>query len=158
MSHDIALETVAPRYVAGLEFSTSIATLSADMTMATRTLLNLLADSGVAAIGPVIAVYSNKMRAERPWDCEVCVPIAEGAGGHPELMMHKLRGGLMATVMHKGSYGELRNTHARSAEWFAEHGHTYGGPPREIYLNSPGDVAEDDLLTRIEFPVILAKK
>lgn len=74
------------------------------------------------------------------------------------LITHELPGGLVATVTHTGLYGGLNATYNRIFDWFTAYGHTYAGPPREIYLNSPAEVADDELLTRIEFPVIPSTK
>ncbi|MBH0010097.1 GyrI-like domain-containing protein [Salinibacterium sp. SWN1162] len=156
MSPKITVETVATQLVAGLDFATTTATLPADMAAAIDDLRAHTAEAQLATTGPIIAVYAEEMRPNLPWTCEVCVPVAEAFVEHPTLRSHELPGGVVATATHAGSYTDLKSTYSAIFDWFAEHGHTYAGAPREIYLNSPADVAEDQLLTRIEFPVVLA--
>ncbi|MBH0084208.1 GyrI-like domain-containing protein [Salinibacterium sp. SWN167] len=156
MSSEITIETVPSHVVAGIEFSTTMQTLPADMSGAIGTLLTETADPAITVAGPVMAVYTEEMRTDGPWKCEVCVPVANGLIDHPVLATHELAGGRVATVTHHGAYSGLKATYNDVFDWFSEHGHTYAGAPREIYLNTPGEVAEAELLTRLEFPVVPA--
>ena len=47
----------------------------------------------------------------------------------------------------------MGESYATVSAWIHERGHRIVGPTREVYLNSPGDVAEADLLTEILFPI-----
>ncbi len=62
-------------------------------------------------------------------------------------------GGAVASIIHRGSYATMGDTYASVAAWIQEHGHSPMGPGREIYMNNPGDVAEEDLLTEIQWPI-----
>ena len=37
--------------------------------------------------------------------------------------------------------------------WVQDHGHELAGGPREVYLNDPGQVAEADLETEVQWPI-----
>lgn len=143
MSQEIVVETVQTRLVAGLTFSTTMSTLPADMTNAMNNLARHISETGMTVTGPRIAVYADEMRADRPWKCEVCVPVAKPFGEHPVLRSHELPGGRVATVTHVGPYSDLKTTYDAVFAWFLEHGHTYAGPPREIYLNGPDEVDQE---------------
>ncbi|MEV8254747.1 GyrI-like domain-containing protein [Rhodoglobus sp. NPDC076762] len=156
MSPEITVETVATKLVAGLDFSTTFSSLPRDMSEAIGALQQHTADSAITVSGPVIAVYTDEMHPDRPWNCEVCVPVTDAFAEHPSLRCHELPGGTVATVTHQGAYTGLKGSYDAIFEWFSQHGHTYAGAPREIYLNGPDDVAETELLTRLEFPVVLA--
>ncbi|MGV8852529.1 MAG: GyrI-like domain-containing protein [Rhodoglobus sp.] len=158
MSQEIVVENVATKLVAGREFSTTMATLPEDMTAAINDLVRRVTEAHLTETGPVIAVYAEEMHADRPWMCEVCVPVAETFGEHPTLRSHELPGGVVATLTHVGPYSGLNATYNTMFDWFTEHGHTYAGAPREIHLNGPNEVTEDELLTRLEFPVVLAAR
>lgn len=158
MSQEITLEQVRSQLVAGIEFSTTMDTIGDNMGGAIETLYAQLVGSGITPTGPVMAIYHEEMTPDRPWNCEVCVPVTEALTEHPVLRTHEVPGGLVATVTHKGPYDGLKDNYDRISAWFTEHGHTFAGPPREIYLNSPGEVADDELLTRIEFPAVAAPK
>jgi effector-binding domain-containing protein len=47
----------------------------------------------------------------------------------------------------------MGDTYASVGAWIHEHGHSPVGPGREIYMNNPGDVDEEDLLTEIQWPI-----
>jgi len=158
MSPDIAVETVSSRVVAGIDFSTTMATLPQDMSASIEQLFEAVSTSPMTAAGPVIAVYTDEMRLDRPWNCEVCMPVENVVAEHPPLRTHELPGGLVATITHAGAYDGLKATYNSVFEWFTQHGHTYAGPPREIYLNGPHEVPEEQLRTRLEFPVILSDR
>jgi len=38
-------------------------------------------------------------------------------------------------------------------EYIMKNGYEIFGSPMEIYLNDPGEVSEDELLTEVQFPV-----
>ncbi|MGV8913175.1 MAG: GyrI-like domain-containing protein [Rhodoglobus sp.] len=156
MLQEIVVETVATKLVAGREFSTTMATLPEDMTAAINDLVRHVAEAHLTETGAVIAVYTEEMHADRPRRCEVYVPVAETFGEHPTLRSHELPGGVVATLTHIGPYSGLKATYNTMFDWFTEHGHTYAGAPREIYLNGPNEVTEGELLTRLELPVVLA--
>jgi len=62
-------------------------------------------------------------------------------------------GGKFATATHKGPYSKLNETYTAIGEWMDKNGYAMKSSPYEIYLNSPGDVQDDELLTEIYFPV-----
>jgi len=156
MSQEITLEKVRSQLVAGIVFSTTLENIGTDMGRTIELLFEQLAGPGITPTGPVMAIYHEEMTPDRPWDCEVCVPVTAALTEHPVLHTHEVPGGLVATVTHRGPYDGLKDTYNRVFGWFTEHGHTFAGPPREIYLNSPGEVTDDELLTRIEFPAVAA--
>ena len=59
----------------------------------------------------------------------------------------------MATTMHRGPYEQISPAYHTLAGWIAQNGYEIAGPPREIYLNDPQTVAQEELLTRVEYPV-----
>jgi len=156
MAPEITVETVASKLVAGVDFSTTFASLPQDMSEAIGTLQSETTNAAMNTSGPVIAVYTEEMHPDRPWNCEVCVGIAQAFTEHPVLRSHELPGGTVATLTHQGAYTGLKGSYDAMFGWFSANGHTYAGQPREIYLNSPEEVSPDELLTRLEFPVVLA--
>jgi len=65
----------------------------------------------------------------------------------------ELPAGTTAMVLHRGSYDDMGKSYAEAATWIQQHGHQIVGPCREVYLNSPAEVAEAELLTEIHFPI-----
>ncbi len=59
----------------------------------------------------------------------------------------------VVSALNRGAYDTVGDTYAQLAKWIAHEGYEIVGPPMESYLNSPDDVAEEDLLTEVDFPV-----
>ncbi|MGD2103445.1 MAG: GyrI-like domain-containing protein, partial [Acidimicrobiia bacterium] len=73
--------------------------------------------------------------------------------GVSDVYTRELEGGSMASTIHHGPYQEIAPAYHTVTGWISEHGHEIAGPPREIYLNDPQTVPEEELLTRVEFPI-----
>lgn len=58
-----------------------------------------------------------------------------------------------AVALHRGPYDGMEPTYRDLAEWVSEHGYTVIGPPTEVYLSAPSEVAPEDYLTEVRFPV-----
>jgi DNA-binding transcriptional MerR regulator len=57
----------------------------------------------------------------------------------------------MACLIHKGSYGTLCETYQAFWRWIEANGYRIVDPCREVYLNNPDDVPEDEWLTEIQY-------
>jgi DNA-binding transcriptional MerR regulator len=60
-----------------------------------------------------------------------------------------LPGGLYASAAHVGPYDQINLTAHAVLTWLADHGHTPGGPIREVYLDDPATTPPDRLTTTI---------
>lgn len=88
-------------------------------------------------------------------DLEVCVPI-EGevdTESTKDYDSYELPGGKFATITHQGPYKETTKAYEKLFAWIKENGHQVKGPTREVYLNDPREVSEDELLTEIQAPI-----
>jgi effector-binding domain-containing protein len=59
----------------------------------------------------------------------------------------------VASSVHRGPYAELGPAYQAVAAWIQEHGHEIAGPPRELYLNDPGESGQAEALTEVQFPI-----
>lgn len=109
--------------------------------------------SGAEIIGSFL-LYGECTEEVMNGDCCIAVktPLPEGDG----VRSKTVPGGefLAAQAVHKGSYEGIGNTWGLLMEWIDQQGYTFSGlPMREIYLNSPAQVPERELLTEIVVPV-----
>jgi len=58
-----------------------------------------------------------------------------------------------AFTLHRGSYDDLALAHHALFAWAQERGHEAHGALREIYLDDPNDVREDELRTEVLLPL-----
>ncbi len=121
--------------------------------------------------GVPFTMYHGMPEADARGDLAMCVPVtpevatrlaelspagggevAEGAGPGA-IGTTEVAGGPFAALTHQGSYDDMGRSYASLGTWLHENGHSTGGLVREIYLNTPEEVAEADLLTEIQWPV-----
>lgn len=90
-------------------------------------------------------------------DVEVVIPVpapVEITEKSPKgAKCYELPGGTMVRAVHKGPYAASEATYNAIFAWISEHGREVTGPIREIYINDPAEVAEEDILTEIYVPV-----
>lgn len=86
-------------------------------------------------------------------DVEVAVPVAQKTEGTGEITCYELSGGKMARIIHRGPYMECGVTYEKLYAWIAENKKKITGPMREIYLNDPNEVPQEEILTEIYAPI-----
>ena len=64
---------------------------------------------------------------------EVGAEVSESFPGNDRIHCSQLPGGAVATTVHFGPYGGLRNAHGAIREWCASHGRQLSGTSWEIY-------------------------
>lgn len=104
--------------------------------------------------GPIRMIAHDMEYKEKDADIEVAVPIM----GNPvlkDLSMNIIKVPQMKVVsaMHKGPYGTVGQTYEAVFRYLGEKGYKIAGPTRELYLNNPEEVKEEDILTEIQVPI-----
>lgn len=153
MPYDIAVEHVPERTVAAFRTNTSLRTIQADIGAGFGRLMQHMATAGGQPTGAPLIVYWDIIDEETSGDIELCVPVAPGLAGGEEVEVKTLPAESVAFTIHHGAYSELGPAYHTLTGWISEHGHGMAGPPREIYLNDPTEVSEDEQLTRVEWPI-----
>lgn len=114
-----------------------------------RMIVNYIISMGEEPLGPAFIAYYN-MDMEH-LEVEIGFPtlkVIQGSGGIVSTM---LPAGKKAVGYHKGAYGEIAPVYDKLAAWAVEKGHMPSGIAYEHYFNSPGEIPESELLTRVEF-------
>lgn len=117
------------------------------------TVMAFLAEANIDPVGAPFTLYHQAPDADSAGDIAMCVPVAVGAETTDDTSVVHIPAGAAAAIVHQGSYDDMGQTYATVATWIQQRGHHIVGPAREVYLNSPADVAEADLLTEILFPI-----
>ncbi|MDX9940293.1 MAG: GyrI-like domain-containing protein [Sphaerochaetaceae bacterium] len=71
--------------------------------------------------------------------------------GFGDIVTGKIPGGRFVTFLHKGPYKEMGHGYQAAQEWIAHHQLIPSGIVYEYYLNSPQEVPESELMTKVEF-------
>ena len=86
-------------------------------------------------------------------DVEIGIPVDKVLPGMEDITPGELPMGEVVTALYKGPYGEMEKAYNEIFAWINTNGYKPTGPSYEKYYNSPAEVPESELLTRIEFPV-----
>ncbi len=128
---------------------TSAANLPKELGAAYNAIIGYLAEIGETTEGPAFAAYYNMDMEDL--DTEMGFLVPKPIAGKGEIMQNSIPAGKQATCMYKGPYAEMAPTYEAMTAWIAENGYTPTGVCYELYYNSPMDVPESELLTKIVF-------
>jgi len=110
--------------------------------------------TGVKIAGPFMTLYHDSEYKEKDADMECAVPITGRCSiSDPSVGIRTLAGGKCLTLIYKGPYAGLHEAWSRIGAYAEEQEFSIAGPYRELYLNDPSVVAENELLTELQIPV-----
>ena len=116
--------------------------------------------NGIQMIGPPMYICHEpsaeeavKADKEGTADVEVAVPILKRGKETDEITCYELPSAKMVKTLHKGPYQEETATYEKLFAWLEQNNMTITGPMREIYLNDPHEVPEEELLIEIYAPI-----
>ena len=153
MPYEVSITKVAPQPIAAVKLQTSLKQIANSIQTGFGKLMQGLGRSGVTASGAPFIVYHDVIDEETDGHIEICVPVAAALAPDPDVYGRELEGGEMATTVHHGPYQQIGPAYHTITSWIAENGYEIAGPPRETYLNDPRQVAAEELLTRVEYPI-----
>ncbi len=99
---------------------------------------------------PYTAYYSLDMK---DLDVEFGFPISKRMPGKGEIIEGSLPAGPTVSCLYKGPYTGMEEAYNEIYKWIADNQYEPVGVYYEFYYNSPMEVPESELLTRMEIPV-----
>jgi effector-binding domain-containing protein len=153
MPYDVELEETAPQTVATVRRTTDLARISTDLAEGFRTIVQAIGAAGGAPAGVPYVVYHAVIDEDTSGDIAMCVPVEPDLDLDGDVDRVDVPAQLVAATVHRGPYDEIAPAYHTVSGWLAEHGHQIAGPPRELYLNDPGEVPAEKLLTEVQWPV-----
>jgi len=102
------------------------------------------------ADAPYTAYYTLDMH---DLDTEMGFPVVNSLPGKDEIESGKIPKGRYVSCLYKGPYSKMEQPYNEIFRWIKENGYEEKGVYYEYYFNSPKDVPESELLTRIAIPV-----
>lgn len=151
MTSDIQITTVPAQHALVVAKRASTTTIGEQMGEAFGQLTQHAAATGAQIVGPPFSVYLEMPGEDFAFLSGV--PVAAGATAGDGVEVQQLPGGEAAVLTYRGSYDGLSEQWQRLMTWVASSGRTPGAPPREVYLNEPGVVAPEELLTQLVMPL-----
>ncbi len=115
----------------------------------------LMDEKGYTACGPLIGVFHEHYTHQfffEDGDLEILQPITAANANDPDVKT--FGGGLMASLVHVGFYGEFLPEYVTLIKWIEENGYEIVGNPTEMYLVEFTQCAQpEEYVTRICFSV-----
>jgi effector-binding domain-containing protein len=154
MPYEVTVKQVPPQHVAEVRRHTRVSELATTLEEAFGTLMASMGRVGAEPVGPPFVVYDQIDDVSGRAEIEVCVPVTYRFAGTDEVDVTQIRGGAVASTIHRGPYAEVGPAYRALDEWMRANALVPDGPPREIYLTDPAETSDPaDLVTEIEFPV-----
>jgi len=159
MSTEVIVKTHPAITAIGFRTLTTHEAVFTDLPAGIGRVVGSLIGANVTPVGAPFTLFHQAPDGDTEGDIEMCVPVSqdvlldEALDPSGELTAVSVAAGPSASIVHRGSYEDMGRSYAAIAMWVQEHGHVVVGPTREIYLNSPAEVAEEDLLTELLFPI-----
>lgn len=115
--------------------------------------------SGLKISGPFMTLYHDAEYKENNATMECVVPITgKIVVSDPAMEIRTLPGGSCLTLINKGPYPTLHRAWSRIGAYAEEREFVITGPHREVYLNDPCIVAEEELLTELQIPIDISPR
>jgi effector-binding domain-containing protein len=86
-------------------------------------------------------------------DVEIGVPVSRQLPSRADMTAGKIPKGKMVMCIFRGPYSGTEGTYNEVREWMTKNGCRPSGIVRESYYNDPVNFSEEELLTRLEFPI-----
>jgi effector-binding domain-containing protein len=133
----------------------AVAAIGDDMGRIIGKLMEWAMKRGVKMAGPPFAVYYSSpdemSRGEMKF--EVGIAFVGEAQEEGNIQIKTFPPQNVLSAIHKGPYSQIAPVYAALMEYATKNGYQVTGPPMELWLTNPMEVAESELLTEVRFPV-----
>lgn len=154
LTYEIHLRETKPQLAASVRGTTGWADIGPFVANALAEIFRVAGEQGMRFAGPAYVLYHSAEATEADIDLEVGMPVVEPIEPAGRVGVATIAGGLVAATVHCGPYEEIGPAYRALGEWVQEHGHETAGPPREVYIVGPEQVAEPGALrTEILWPI-----
>ncbi|MFZ5966227.1 MAG: GyrI-like domain-containing protein [Bacillota bacterium] len=137
--------------VLSMRARTSVGNLPQELGKAYHMIIQHLNEIGENPLEAAFAAYYNMDMEDL--DVEMGFLVSKPLDGKGEIKSGEIPAGKQVSCMHKGPYNQMEPLYHAMMQWINENGYTPTGTAYEFYYNSPMDVPESELLTKVVFPV-----
>ncbi|MBI5680331.1 MAG: GyrI-like domain-containing protein [Methanobacterium sp.] len=113
-------------------------------------------EENLQIIEPPYGIYFNSPMEVSPENLkyEMGIAFIGEAPGNGRVNIKNIPDHQAVSTVYKGPYGEAAQIYQTIIEYAMENNYQIAGPVKEIYLNDPMEVTENELLTEVQFPVV----
>lgn len=151
MSYKFTLTEEETRYGLSIRKRTTVDHLPQEIGRAYQIILQYLEEIGEK---PLEAAYAGFFNMDmQDLDVEMGFIVDKPLQGKGEIQGSKIHAGKQVSCLYKGPYDKIQPVYNEMLEWIKENGHMPTGTAYEFYYNSPQEVPESELLTKVIFPL-----
>jgi effector-binding domain-containing protein len=151
MEYNIEMKEETAQSVLTVRFRSSVEELPAQLSRIYGSIIGYIQrKSGTTPLTPYVAYYNMDMQ---DLDLEAGFTVTEGIAGEGDIVASEIPAGKQVFCTHKGPYAASEAAYKVMTEWMQKNQCIPTGVAYEFYLNSPEEVPESELLTRIIFPL-----
>jgi effector-binding domain-containing protein len=151
VDNKIELIETAEQPVLSVKKVTSVTNLPQEIGSAYHIIMDYLAELGEQPVDVPFTAYYN-MDMEN-LEVEMGFPVGKKITGKGEVISNVIPAGKKVTCLYKGPYKDMVPTYEAINKFITDNGYKPSGVVYEYYFNSPMEVPERDLLTKIVFLV-----
>lgn len=149
MNQEFKIETTEKIHVLSIKAVTSVSNLPAELGKAYGSIMSYLGELGEQPTDGAFTAYYNMDMDNL--QVEMGFTVARELPGRGEIKSGEIPQGKKAVCMYKGPYSGMAPTYGAMTQWISENGYEPQGTVYEFYYNSPMEVPESELLTKIMF-------
>jgi len=153
VDYDVAIKDLPAQRFAAVRTTTTIDKIGEALSSGWGQVFGALGAGGAVPSGPPFAIY-HRYGEGGEIEFEACVPTTADVAAPAPITVRDEPSMTVAATLHKGSYDRVGEAYEAVQAWIAAEGRQMAGPPREVYLTDPQQVADPaDYLTEIQWPV-----
>ena len=154
MGYDVAIKDLPPQHFAAVRGTTTIDKIGEALSSGWGQIFAALGAAGAPPSGPPFAIY-HRYEESGEIEFEACVPTTADVAASVPINVCDEPSMTVAATLHKGSYEQIGGAYEALQAWIAAQGRQIAGPPREVYLTDPRQVADPaEYLTEVQWPVV----
>jgi effector-binding domain-containing protein len=151
MQYQIVMEEKAAQPTIAIRTRAAVQNLPQVLGKAYGDIMNYLMEIGVQPAGaPYVGYFNMDMQ---DLDLEIGFPVEQAISGKGDIQASEIPAGKQVSCLHTGPYSKVEPAYNAMMEWVPANGYTATGVSYEFYLNDPEQTPENELLTKIVFPL-----
>jgi tRNA-Thr(GGU) m(6)t(6)A37 methyltransferase TsaA len=104
---------------------------------------------------PFVVYYTNPMEVlPEKMQYEVGIPFEGNTNDDERVRIKIMPKHKFLSALYKGPYVGIGSVYTEMMRYISKGGYEMIGAPREVYINTPGEVPDSELLTEVIFPVL----